>query len=111
MPGSLAQPRTPEPGRHRIGPGEPRLVHHPLAARARDGILRGRAMMLAAVIVPVGRRSTDQESLCLIARQFGYGTLVALGVLIATGTGWPSIFTCGAPSPMVTPKRSAFRLH
>jgi uncharacterized membrane protein len=46
----------------------------------------GGQMMLAAVVVPVGRRSTDRESLRLIARQFGYGTLVALGVLIATGT-------------------------
>ena len=46
----------------------------------------GGQMMLAAVVVPVGRRSTDRESLRLIARRFGYGTLVALGVLIATGT-------------------------
>ncbi len=46
----------------------------------------GGQMMLAAVIVPVGRRSTDRESLRLIARRFGYGTLIALGVLIATGT-------------------------
>jgi uncharacterized membrane protein len=46
----------------------------------------GGQMMLAAVVVPVGRRSTDRKSLRLIARRFGYGTLVALGVLIATGT-------------------------
>ncbi len=46
----------------------------------------GGQMMLAAVVVPVGRRSTDRESLRLIARRFGYGTLVALLVLIATGT-------------------------
>lgn len=46
----------------------------------------GGQMMLAAVVVPVGRRFTDHESLRLIARRFGYGTLVALGVLIATGT-------------------------
>jgi uncharacterized membrane protein len=45
----------------------------------------GGQMMLAAVVVPVGRRSTDRKSLRLIARRFGYGTLVALGVLIATG--------------------------
>jgi uncharacterized membrane protein len=44
----------------------------------------GGQMMLAAVIVPVGR-STDRESLRLIARRFGYATLIALGVLIATG--------------------------
>lgn len=46
----------------------------------------GGQMMLATVVVPVGRRSTDHESLRLIARRFGYGTLLALGVLIATGT-------------------------
>jgi uncharacterized membrane protein len=46
----------------------------------------GGQMMLAAVVVPVGRRSTDRESLRLIARRFGYGTLVALLALIATGT-------------------------
>jgi uncharacterized membrane protein len=46
----------------------------------------GGQMMLAGVVVPVARRSTDRESLRLIARKFGYGTLVALLVLIATGT-------------------------
>ena len=46
----------------------------------------GGQMMLAAIVVPVGRRSADRESLRLIARRFGYGTLLALGVLIATGT-------------------------
>ena len=46
----------------------------------------GGQMMLAAVVVPVGRRSGDRESLRLIARRFGYGTLVALLVLVATGT-------------------------
>lgn len=50
----------------------------------------GGQMMLAAVVVPVGRRSTDRESLRLIARKFGYGTLVALLVLIATGTAMAS---------------------
>lgn len=39
--------------------------------------------MLAAVVVPMGRRSTDRESLRLITCRFGYGTLVALLVLIA----------------------------
>ncbi len=46
----------------------------------------GGQMMLAAVVVPVGRRSADRESLRLIARRFGYGTLGALAVLVATGT-------------------------
>jgi uncharacterized membrane protein len=46
----------------------------------------GGQMMLAAVVVPVGRSSGDRESLRVIAQRFGYGTLVALLVLIATGT-------------------------
>jgi uncharacterized membrane protein len=46
----------------------------------------GGQMMLAVVVVPVARRSADRESLRAIARRFGQGTLVALGVLIATGT-------------------------
>lgn len=46
----------------------------------------GGQMMLAFVVVPVGRRAADPKSLRAIARRFGYGTLIALGVLIATGT-------------------------
>jgi uncharacterized membrane protein len=46
----------------------------------------GGQMMLAAVVVPVGRRAGDRQSLRLIARRFGYATLAALLVLIATGT-------------------------
>ncbi len=46
----------------------------------------GGQMMLAAVVVPVARRSADREGLRAIARRFGQGTLVALGVLIVTGT-------------------------
>lgn len=46
----------------------------------------GGQMMLAFVVVPIGRRVADPESLRAIARRFGYGTLIALGVLIATGT-------------------------
>ncbi|HEY3829803.1 MAG TPA: hypothetical protein VGL57_11455 [Solirubrobacteraceae bacterium] len=46
----------------------------------------GGQMMLAAVVAPVGGRSNDRESLRAIARRFGYGTLAALLVLIATGT-------------------------
>jgi uncharacterized membrane protein len=46
----------------------------------------GGQMMLAAVVVPVARRSADRESLRGIARRFGQGTLVALAVLVATGT-------------------------
>ena len=44
----------------------------------------GGQLMLAAVVVPVARGG-DREALRAIARRFGYGTLAALGVLIATG--------------------------
>lgn len=44
-------------------------------------------MMLAAVVVPVARRADDSGDLRAIARRFGQGTLLALGVLIVTGTG------------------------
>jgi uncharacterized membrane protein len=46
----------------------------------------GGQIMLAVVVVPVGRRSTDRASVRAIASRFGYGTLVALLVLVATGT-------------------------
>jgi putative copper export protein len=46
----------------------------------------GGQLMLAVVVVPVERRSTDRERLRQVARRFAYGTLVALGVLIATGS-------------------------
>ena len=46
----------------------------------------GGQMMLAFVVVPVGRRSKDPEALRAIARRFGYGTLLALLMLLATGT-------------------------
>jgi hypothetical protein len=106
MPRPLARPRAPEPTRHRIG-----LVSHVwfivrwlhLLAMA---FFVGGQMILAAVVVPVGRRSTDRESLSAIARRFGYGTLVALLVLIATGTAMAShlglwgddTFTSSSPS-------------
>jgi Voltage gated chloride channel len=46
----------------------------------------GGQLFLATIVVPVERRSPDRERLRAIARRFGYGTLVALGVLIATGS-------------------------
>ena len=46
----------------------------------------GGQLMLAAVVVPVARRVGERESLRAIARRFGAGTLIALGVLVASGT-------------------------
>jgi uncharacterized membrane protein len=45
----------------------------------------GGQLLLAAAVVPVERRSPDRERLRAIARRFGYGTLIAIAVLVATG--------------------------
>ena len=41
--------------------------------------------LLVVAVVPVERRAPDRERLRAIARRFGYGTLAASGVLLATG--------------------------
>ena len=46
----------------------------------------GGQLGVAVAVVPVETRLPDRERLRAIARRFGYGSLVALGVLIATGT-------------------------
>jgi uncharacterized membrane protein len=45
----------------------------------------GGQLMLAVAVVPVERSAPDRERLRAIARRFGWGALVALAVLIATG--------------------------
>jgi uncharacterized membrane protein len=45
----------------------------------------GGQLMLAAVVVPVERRARDRERIGAIAKRFGWGTLVALAVLLSTG--------------------------
>jgi uncharacterized membrane protein len=52
----------------------------------------GGQMLLAAAVVPVERRAPDRERLRAVARRFGYGTLVAIGVLLATGSAMASHF-------------------
>ena len=52
----------------------------------------GGQLFLAAIVVPVERRATDSERLRAIARRFGYGTLVAIGLLLATGAAMASHF-------------------
>lgn len=47
--------------------------------------LVGGQLFLVAAVVPVLRRDRDREALRAVARRFGYGTLVAIGVLLATG--------------------------
>jgi uncharacterized membrane protein len=52
----------------------------------------GGQLMLAVTVVPVERRASDRERLRAVARRFGYGTLVAIGVLLATGSAMASRF-------------------
>lgn len=45
----------------------------------------GGQLMLVAAVVPALRRQSDPEPMRAIARRFGYGSIVALAVLVATG--------------------------
>ncbi|NLT06033.1 MAG: hypothetical protein GXY03_06955 [Solirubrobacterales bacterium] len=45
----------------------------------------GGQLLLAVAVVPVERRSPDRARLRAIARRFGYGSLVAIAVLLVTG--------------------------
>jgi putative copper export protein len=51
----------------------------------------GGQLMLAAVVVPVVRGS-DREGLRAVARRFGVGSLVAIAVLVITGSLMASHF-------------------
>ena len=50
----------------------------------------GGQLLIAAAVVPVERADPNPERLRAIARRFGYGTVVALGVLLATGIAMAS---------------------
>lgn len=50
----------------------------------------GGQILLAGAVVPVARRAGDTEQLRAIARRFGYGTLIAIGILLATGSAMAS---------------------
>jgi uncharacterized membrane protein len=52
----------------------------------------GGQLLLAVAVVPVERRSPDPERMRAVARRFGAGTIVALAVLLATGTALASHF-------------------
>ncbi|HEX6116641.1 MAG TPA: hypothetical protein VFY99_06035 [Solirubrobacterales bacterium] len=52
----------------------------------------GGQLVVAVAVVPVERRAPDRERLRAIARRFGYGSLVALAVLLATGIAMASHF-------------------
>ena len=50
----------------------------------------GGQILIAAAVVPVERSNPDPERLRAIARRFGYGTLIALAILLVTGTAMAS---------------------
>ena len=51
------------------------------------GLFVGGQLMLAAVLVPVARGT---DAMRAAARRFGYGTLIAIGVLVVTGAAQAS---------------------
>jgi putative copper export protein len=52
----------------------------------------GGQLMLAAVVVPVLRGAPDRGPLRAAARRFGFGTMAAILVLLATGAAMASHF-------------------
>ncbi len=54
------------------------------------GFFLGGQLLLAAAVVPALRGDENREQLRAVARRFGWGSLVALGVLIATGSAMAS---------------------
>jgi uncharacterized membrane protein len=50
----------------------------------------GGQLLIAIAVVPVERAAPDPARLRLIARRFGVGSLVALAVLLVTGTAMAS---------------------
>jgi uncharacterized membrane protein len=47
--------------------------------------LVGGQLVFGLVVVPVLRRDPDRAHMQLVARRFGYGSLIAFGVLLVTG--------------------------
>ncbi|MFL5820993.1 MAG: hypothetical protein ACJ76S_09975 [Solirubrobacteraceae bacterium] len=59
----------------------------------------GGQLMLAGAVVPVLRGTGDRAPMRAIARRFGYGTLIAIAVLAATGATLATRFhQWGAPA-------------
>ena len=50
----------------------------------------GGQLVVGVAVVPVERQAPDRERLRAIARRFGYGSLIALVVLLATGIAMAS---------------------
>ncbi|HET7416852.1 MAG TPA: hypothetical protein VFJ61_04405 [Solirubrobacterales bacterium] len=51
----------------------------------------GGQLVFGTVVVPILRRDPDRERLRAIARRFGYGSLIAFGLLVLSGSSaWSS---------------------
>lgn len=53
----------------------------------------GGQLLLVAAVAPALRRSGDEATMRVIARRFGIGSVVALGLAIATGVALTSHFS------------------
>ena len=53
----------------------------------------GGQLMLAVAIAPAVRRTRDADTMRLIARRFGIGSVVALALAVATGAAMASQFS------------------
>jgi uncharacterized membrane protein len=60
----------------------------------------GGQMLLAFVVVPVLRGAPDRAPLRAAARRFGYGTLVAITVLLITGSAMASHYRLWSDSTL-----------
>ena len=52
----------------------------------------GGQLVFGLAVVPILRNDPERERMRSIARRFGYGSLVSLGVLVATGWAMASHF-------------------
>lgn len=53
----------------------------------------GGQLVFGIAVVPILRRDPDRERMRAVARRFGYGSLVALGVLLTTGWAMASHYS------------------
>lgn len=53
----------------------------------------GGQLLLVAAVAPAMRRASDEAARRMITRRFGAGTVVALGVLVATGAAMASHYS------------------
>jgi uncharacterized membrane protein len=60
----------------------------------------GGQLVFGFAVVPLLRGDGDRETLVAVARRFGYGSLIALGVLVVTGWAMASHFQLWSSSTL-----------